>query len=478
MRREPAAVEVDGVPNVEPLRRRKLVFALASIALLMAGIDVTVVATTLTAIQQELDAPIQWIGWTITIYALGQVLVMPVAGRIGDMVGRKRVLIVALAIFTTASILCALAPSIATLIVFRALQSIGGGAFMPSVTGIVSDHFGDGRERAVALLSAVFPLGGVIGPIVGSIAVGFFTWRAAFMLNVPVGIAMILTAIFLIPETGGRVRRSIDFPGIGLLAATVLSTMLAITSLGNPDTTLASPTFWIPAVIGVVMLTLFVWYAFRARAPFIPARLLVGNGFGTMNALNFIYGATALGFFALVPLYAEQRFGIPPLQAGTLLSWRGVGMILFASATATLLHRFGPRPPLFAGFSMVAAGLAAMTWDQPFVDPAIWISIATGITGIGIGMATPAANTAIMRLAPAEIATTAGLRGSIRQAGAITAVSVATAVVGRSDDSARTLTLVFLVFSAVLIASMTLIWRVPGHPARGTAGSAVSPPAS
>src|SRR5690606_21797059 len=154
----------------------KLVFVLGSVALFMAGIDVTVVATAITAIREDLDAPIQWAGWTITVYSLGQVLMMPIAGRFSDVFGRRRVLLIALALFTVGSLLSALAPTIGALIVFRAIQALGGGAFMPTVTGIVSDHFGEGRERAVAMLSAVFPLGGVIGPIVGSIAVSFWSW--------------------------------------------------------------------------------------------------------------------------------------------------------------------------------------------------------------------------------------------------------------------------------------------------------------
>jgi MFS family permease len=125
--------------------RRNLIFAIVSIGLFMASIDQTIVATALPAIQKELHTQINWSGWTITIYALGQVLAMPMAGKISDMYGRKRVFLVAAVVFTVSSLCCGFAGNIYLLLLPRAAQALGGGAFMPSATGIVSDHFGAQR---------------------------------------------------------------------------------------------------------------------------------------------------------------------------------------------------------------------------------------------------------------------------------------------------------------------------------------------
>src|SRR5258705_3578068 len=122
----------------EPLPHRRIVFAIVSIALMMASIDQTIVATALNAIQHDLHAQLNWSGWTITIYALGQIIVMPLAGRLGDQFGRKKIFLGAAAVFTIASLCCSLADNIYLLVVFRALQAIGGGAVMPTANRIVA----------------------------------------------------------------------------------------------------------------------------------------------------------------------------------------------------------------------------------------------------------------------------------------------------------------------------------------------------
>ena len=160
--------------------RRRLIFAIVSMALFMASVDQTIVATALPAIQRELNAPINWTSWTITIYALGQVMAMPLAGRVSDQYGRKKVFLWAAVVFTTASLLCGLVGNIYLLVVLRGIQAIGGGAFMPSATGIVSDHFGRDRDRALGMFASIFPIGGIVGPILGGISSPFGRGAASF----------------------------------------------------------------------------------------------------------------------------------------------------------------------------------------------------------------------------------------------------------------------------------------------------------
>jgi MFS family permease len=164
-------VDVSAGPAASPLLeqaptrhpRRHLVFGIVSIALFMASVDQTIVATALGTLQHDLHAPVNWSSWTITIYALGQIIVMPLAGSISDQYGRRRVFVAAIVLFTTASLCCGLVDSIYLLVPLRAVQAIGGGAFMPSATGIVSDMFGPDRDRAVGLFTSIFPIGGIVG---------------------------------------------------------------------------------------------------------------------------------------------------------------------------------------------------------------------------------------------------------------------------------------------------------------------------
>ncbi len=457
----PAAVAA-GQPIGPPPARRNLIFAIVSIGLFMASIDQTIVATALPAIQHELHTQINWSGWTITIYALGQVVAMPMAGKISDMYGRKRVFLVSAVVFTASSLCCGFAGNIYLLLLPRAVQALGGGAFMPSATGIVSDHFGAERDRAVGMFTSILPIGGIIGPIIGGIFVSYWSWRGIFLVNVPIGIVLIVLVAKFIPATSTRVSSRIDARGIALLAVLILAAMFGVTYLGSGRIPLYSPVFLGCEAIAAAAAWMFVRHSRRYPTPFVPYRLLRGRGFGVMNLINLIYGAAALGFAALVPLYAQDRYGIKPLGAGTLLTARAVGMIAVAGLAVMALRRTGYRLPMIAGFVLLAAGLFTMASTPP-LSPYAWLAISAAITGCGMGLSVPASNNASLQLAPDQVAAIAGLRGMFRQSGAIIAVSVTTALVARSSDPGVAQAHVFVVFAVLLLAILPLVWLVPDH---------------
>jgi EmrB/QacA subfamily drug resistance transporter len=455
------AVPVVRAPD-EPAPGRWLIFAIVSLGLLMASVDQTIVATALPSLQRDLHAEVNWSSWTITIYALGQILVMPLAGRFGDQFGRKRIFVGAAVLFTVASLCCGLANDIYVLVALRAVQAIGGGAFMPSATGIVAEQFGRNRDRALGLFASVFPVGGILGPVLGGIVLTYWSWRGIFLVNVPIGILLVICAALLIPHSERHARGRVDGLGILLVGSTLLPAMFGIAYLGSGSASAASPAFVLPEVVAAVSLALFVRHARRAAAPFIPARLLVGRGFGVMNLLNFLYGAAALGFGALVPLYAEQRFGIASLQAGTLLTARAIGMIGTAALAVLLLRRIGYRWPIVIGYVVVIVGMLALA-SGPVggVSPYLWLAAAAAVTGVGMGTCTPAANNATMSLAPDQAAAVAGLRGMFRQTGGITAISVTSAFLARAADPGLAQAWVFVAFAVILAGALPLIRRVP-----------------
>jgi EmrB/QacA subfamily drug resistance transporter len=432
-------------------------------ALFMAAIDQTIVSTALPAIQQELHAQINWSGWTITIYALGQVLTMPVAGKISDQFGRKKVFVLSALLFTAASLACGFATNIYLLVALRALQSIGGGAFMPSATGIVADHFGPERDRALGMFTSILPIGGIVGPILGGVFVAFWSWRGIFLVNVPIGIVLILLAVKYLPAGEARSTARIDLRGVALLGVLVLASMFGITYLGSGNVSLLSPVFLGCEAFAAVTVVLFVRHAKRHEAPFIPFELMRGRGFGVMNLINLCYGASALGFGALVPLYAEDRFRIESLAAGTLLTARAVGTICVATLAVLALRRTGHRLPMLVGFLISAVGLVAMYATPHGLSPYVWLTIAAGITGVGMGLTVPASNNASLQLAPDSVAAIAGLRGMFRQGGSIIAVSVTTAVLARSTNPGMAQGHIFLVFAAIMVATVPLLLLVPDH---------------
>jgi hypothetical protein len=281
----PAITEPAAAGSGEPLAHRRLVFGIVAIALLMASIDQTIVATALNAIRGDLKAELTWSGWTITVYALGQIIVMPLAGRLGDQFGRKKIFLGAAALFTVASLCCSLADNIYLLVVFRAFQAIGGGAFMPTATGIVAEQFGRDRDRAIGMFTSIFPIGGIIGPIIGGIIVTYWSWREIFVVNIPIGLLLIVLGLRFIPSSVPKATSRIDGTGAFLLAVTMLFGMYGISSLGSAGAEPTDPLFIVSMLIALVLGFLFVRHANRYATPFIPISLphavrLAGDGGG------------------------------------------------------------------------------------------------------------------------------------------------------------------------------------------------------
>src|SRR5437879_7805699 len=191
-------------------RRRWLIFAVVGSGMLMVAIDQTIVATALSTLQRDLHIGVQWSGWLITVYALGEVMVLPLAGKISDMYGRRRIFLLAVTVFTVSSLLCALSVNADMLIAMRALQAVGGGALMPSANGIASDCFGAQRDRAIGLFTTIFSIGTVVGPVLGGLFVTYWSWRGIFLVNVPIGVILLVACSAVIPPARKQHGENVD----------------------------------------------------------------------------------------------------------------------------------------------------------------------------------------------------------------------------------------------------------------------------
>jgi EmrB/QacA subfamily drug resistance transporter len=425
----------------------------------MASIDQTIVSTALGALQHDLHATINWSSWTITIYALGQIIAMPVAGALSDIYGRKRLFLGAVVLFTLASLCCGLSTNIYELVILRMVQALGGGCFMPSATGIVSDHFGTDRDRAIGMFTSIFPIGAIVGPILGGLFVAYWSWRGIFLVNVPLGVLLLILGLIVIPGSARRPQQSLDVTGIAELGAGLLGMMLAIGCLGSGQTLLAGSLMF----IGLGSLAAFVRHCHRASHPFIATELLHERSFATMNVINFCNGAAVLGFASLVPLYAEERFGLGALSAGTLLTARAVGMMAVAALATFALRRTGYRLPMIAGFLVTAIGTALLAFPAGGMSPYLWLAIAAAVTGLGTGISLPASNNATLQLSPQRAASISGLRGMFRQAGGITGVSIASCLVARSSNPGLTQAAMFVVLAIIMVLLIPLACTVPEH---------------
>lgn len=429
----------------------------------MSSIDQTMNATALPTLSRDLHAGVNWSGWTITIYSFGLVLAMPVGGRISDQFGGKKVFLAAIGLFTFASLCCGLAPDMFVLIVFRAVQSIGAGIFLPSASGIVAAEFPGNRDRMIGSFASIFPIGGMIGPVIGGLIVGYWSWRWMFFINVPIGIALLFLGVRWFGSTAPKHVPGIDVRGIALFGSALLAAMCALALTGERGA-LPMVCALIALAAGAVLAVLFLRHAACSPSAFIPIRLLRGRTFGFMNLLNLVFGAAFLALGGLAPLYAENRYHVDPVSAGTLLTARAFGIILVAGASTLLLRRTGYRLPMIIGSSVGAIGLILLDLAPPgLLSPDYWLVICTTICGIGMGSFMPAANNATLYLDPNQVAAVTGLRGMFRQAGLLIGVSVITATLARSTHPGITQAHAYLVGAIIVFAVLPLVFLIPDY---------------
>jgi len=435
-------------------------------ALLMSSLDGTIVATALHAIQDGLHTSINWASWVITAYSVGLVLALSLAGKLSDRFGRRRFFLVSVAVFAGASLCCGLADNIYLLIALRAVQAAGGAGFTPSATGIITENFGQARDKAVGLFGSIFPIGSMIGPIFGGLFVSYWSWRGIFFVNVPIGILLIVCCLRYVPrdpEREDRARRPLDITGMVLLGVGTLALMLGISYLGEVGASAASPLFIVPLAAGLLGLALFGRHIRRARDPFIAPRLIAGRGFGAVNVINIMYGGAVSGLLALVPLYAVDRYHISALGSGTVLTAEGVAIIVLSSLASMALRRTGYRWPMYIGSAITAVGVAGLAIHPGGLSPYAWLAMTACVIGIGTGLSSPATRNACLQLAPDQSATLAALRSTGRMVGQIAVVSIATTIIAQSASPGELQAKVFVAFAVLLVACLPVIARVPEH---------------
>ncbi len=447
--------------------RKVLVFCIVALALLMSTIDSTIVATALHTMQIELQTSLNWAGWILTAYAFGFVLMLPISGKLSVKYGHRSVFLSSISLFTLASLCCGLTSNIYILIVLRVIQAVGGAGITPSVTGIIVDHFGSSRDRAVSLFGSIFPVGAMLGPIFGGLFVTYFTWRWIFFVNIPIGIAVVILGYTYVPKDlvkKAAQRKKMDFIGVLLLGMGVLAGMFAASYIGEEHTSVFSLSF-----IGLIILSMigfigFIRHIKQIKNPLIEPRLIYGHGFGAVNFINVLYGGVAIGVISLIPVYAGNRYGINELDAGMLLVAEGMASVVMSTVMTMLLRRTGYRPPLYVGcvFLIIGAFLIS-TPPMLGLTPYLWLAITTGLIGIGIGTINPSCRNAGLQLAPQQSSTIAALRSMGIQFGGIITIAIATAVIADARIASAAQAGFYLAVALIFIAALPVISRIVEH---------------
>ncbi|MSQ25007.1 MAG: MFS transporter [Dehalococcoidia bacterium] len=450
-------------------RRAYLIFAIMSGSMLIASIDGSIVSVALPTLETELHTSLAWIGWMLTAYALAGVSVMPLAGKLSDEWGRKRVFLISVALFTGGSIASGLAPNIYVLMVCRTIQALGGGAFFPSAVGIISETFGARRQTFVGLFSSVVPLGSIIGPNIGGVIVDHLSWRWLFFVNAPTGVVLLLAGLRYLPKNSPRGgRRGLDLRGTGLFAGGVGSILFAMASAANSGGYMRRPEVWVLLALGVALLVIFWRHESRTETPLMDLQLLKWRPLLAANVYNFVYGACVFGFFQFIPYYAQVGYGMSASQSGAILSPRSVTMALFAVASSFLIVRTGYRRPMLAAslilslsLLLLGLGLRHISIFGQGIPISVWLGLVVGFAGAGFGVGSPASTNATLDLVPGKAAAITGIRGMFRQTGGAIGTAVVVLALSLTPDKREGMQHIFLALSAGLLLTIPLIFMIP-----------------
>ena len=355
------------------------------LAMLLAALDQTIVSTALPTIVKELGGA-EHISWVVTAYMLASTVTTPMWGKVGDLIGRKVLFLVAIGIFLAGSVLCGTAQNMFELVGYRAIQGLGGGGLMVLSQAIIGDVVSP-RERGKyqGAFGAVFGVSSVAGPLLGGFFVDNLSWRWVFYVNVPIGIVALIVVAIVLPKATVAGRPIIDYAGIALLAGAA-SCIVLVTSLGG------SVWAWDSAgvlslIIGFIVLVVgFILVEQRVSEPVMPPRLFRNRVFVISSAIGFVVGFAMFGAITFLPVYMQQVRGVSATESGLRLVPMMAGLLLTSLASGMIISRTG-RYKLFPilGCGCFTVGLfllSRLDQNTGVVESSIYMFI----LGVGLGM--------------------------------------------------------------------------------------------
>jgi EmrB/QacA subfamily drug resistance transporter len=411
-------------------RRRWLALAVIVIAQFMVVLDVAIVNVALPTIKTDLHFSEESLQWVVTAYSIlfGGMLLL--GGRLADLLGRRRLFITGLALFTAASLLDGLAWSEGSLIAFRSLQGLGAALVSPAALSILTTTFEEGRDRnrALGIWGAVSGSGGAAGVLLGGLLTSSFDWSWVFFINVPVGLVALALTMRLVDESRAELgSRYLDLPGAASVTGGLMLLVYAMTRAvqhgwGNAETI---------ALLGLsaALLITFVAIEVSSRAPLLPMRLFRLRTLTGSNAAGFLYGGTVFSQFFLLTLYMQQVLHYSAMQTGVAYLTLTLAVIAFANVSQALALRVGVRPVMTTGLLLSLAAMVLYT-RLPVDGHYFWSLFPAFLIG-GIGMAftfIPMTIGALAGVRPAEAGVASGLVNTAQQVGGAIGVAAATTV--------------------------------------------------
>jgi EmrB/QacA subfamily drug resistance transporter len=418
-------------------RRKWLALALLSVVQFMVVLDIAIVNVALPSIQVDLGFSQENLQWVISAYALVFGGFLLLGGRAADLLGRRRIFLAGLIVFTLASLFAGLAWSEASLITARAIQGLGAAVITPAALSILSTTFVEGRERNIALgvWGAVGGFGAAAGVLLGGILTDALSWAWIFFVNVPVGVAAFVLAPILLKESRDATVKSFDALGAVLVTGGLSSLVYAITQAGQ-DGWLAGKTVSFFAASLVMLVGFLVWEQ-RHPEPLMRLGILRIKTVSGANVAGFILGTATFSLFLMLTLYMQQVLGYSPMRTG--VAYLAVaGTAIFTSAVAAqLVTRIGVKPVLAIGMISLTGGLVYFT--QVSVGGSYLADLLPGFLLIAVGLGfsfVPISIAALAGIQPAEAGLASGLINTSQQiGGALGIAALSTIATTRTSDA-------------------------------------------
>lgn len=404
----------------------------------MALLDSTVVNVALPRIGRDLDAGLAALQWTVNAYMLTLAGLILLGGSLGDRYGRRKVFVIGVVWFATASLLCGLAPNAGVLIASRALQGIGGALLTPGSLALIQASFHpDDRARAVGLWSGFGGIGAAVGPFLGGWLVDGPGWRWVFLLNVPLALLCVPVALRHVPESRGPARAHARFDvtgaALGALALALVTYALIEAAQGPLPVVLAA------AACGVAAGVAFVAVERRGADPMMPLGIFSSRQFTAVNLVTLCVYAAFGGFFFLAALQLQVAVGWSALAAGTALLPTTVLMLLFSARSGALADRIGPRVPLTAGPLLCAAGMLLMLRVGPGASYAADVLPALLVLGCGmVALVAPLTATVLASVDTGRAGLASGVNNAAARAAGLIAVAALPLLAGMGPEAYRT----------------------------------------
>jgi EmrB/QacA subfamily drug resistance transporter len=422
-----------------PHGRSLLVLAICCCSIFIVGLDTSALNVALPSIQHDLHASITGAQWSLDAYTLVLASFLILSASTADRVGRRRVFQIGLVIFALGSLLCAFAPNLEWLVAFRVLQAIGGSMLNPVAISIITNTFTEpkARARAIGVWGGVVGVSIAAGPVLGGLLVQMFTWRAIFLINVPIAFTALVLAGLYIRESKSAKPRRLDAVGQVLLILSI--GLLTYGIIEAPLRGWGSAPIMVCFLAAVVSFVGLVWWEMRHSDPLLDLRFFRSPPFGGATAIALLAFTAQGGFLLLNTLYLQDVLGFSPLLAGLSILPMAALMVVFGPISGRVVARHGPRPSLvLGGAAVLAAGLLTVL---PRADPAYPRLFAVyALIGFGLGWTNAAiTNTAVSGMPNRQAGVAAGITSTMRQLGQTLGVAIIGSIIaGHVTEVAQT----------------------------------------